>query len=197
MDPQAKLVVNPVAIILVKKGSKGDRLLFRYPYKLSKSEVDEALKNDDTLESFGNTTPGASISSNVLNTQLTFSTPNNSVQSVSVDSSSGGSQTTQKKATKTTPLPTKKNPYTSTKSPNDSVFFDEDSETNKVTGPVEVNPKFALGCREMLNELTDDDLANLLAVNTELSEIKFELKVNQLRFVGHPSLINDPNRPPR
>jgi len=46
---------------------------------------------------------------------------------------------------------------------------------------------------DILSELSDKDLSNLLAVNTELSERKFELKVNELRFVGHPTLMHRPD----
>lgn len=36
------------------------------------------------------------------------------------------------------------------------------------------------------NVLTDQDLSNLFAVKPELCDRKFELKVNDVRFVGHP-----------
>lgn len=31
--------VNPLSIILVKSDSKGDRLLFRYPYRVESNEI--------------------------------------------------------------------------------------------------------------------------------------------------------------
>jgi len=52
---------------------------------------------------------------------------------------------------------------------------------------------FSPGDNEMLRELSDKDLSNLLAVGTELSERKFELKLNLVRFVGHPTLMHNPN----
>lgn len=45
---------------------------------------------------------------------------------------------------------------------------------------------------KMLNELSDKDLSNLLAVGSDLSERKFELKLNYIRFVGHPTLMQHP-----
>lgn len=45
----------------------------------------------------------------------------------------------------------------------------------------------------VLMDLSDKDLSNLLAVNTELAERKFELKVNDVRFVGHPTLMQHPS----
>jgi hypothetical protein len=45
----------------------------------------------------------------------------------------------------------------------------------------------------MLSQLSDKDLSNLLAVNTDLSERKFELKLNYVRFVvGYPTLMHHP-----
>lgn len=34
-----KMEVNPLSIILVKSDSKGDRLLFRYPYRVESNEI--------------------------------------------------------------------------------------------------------------------------------------------------------------
>jgi hypothetical protein len=45
---------------------------------------------------------------------------------------------------------------------------------------------------KMLRELSDRDLSNLLAVGADLSERKFELKLNYIRFVGHPTLMQQP-----
>lgn len=40
-----------------------------------------------------------------------------------------------------------------------------------------------------LTGLTDEVLSTLFAVKPELCEQKFELKVNDVRFVGHPTSI--------
>lgn len=42
---------------------------------------------------------------------------------------------------------------------------------------------------EELTNFTDDVIANLFAVKMELCDRKFELKVNNVRFIGHPMLI--------
>lgn len=36
--------VNPLSIILVKSDSKGDRLLFRYPYRVESEEIQSQIK---------------------------------------------------------------------------------------------------------------------------------------------------------
>lgn len=40
-----------------------------------------------------------------------------------------------------------------------------------------------------LSGLTDQMLSTLFAVKAELCNRKFELKVNDVRFVGHPTLL--------
>jgi len=54
-----------------------------------------------------------------------------------------------------------------------------------------------------LNEFTDDVISSLFAVKMELCDRKFELKVNNVRFVGHPIQIQtgggrstDPDKKP-
>lgn len=39
-----KMEVNPLSIILVKSDSKGDRLLFRYPYRVESNEIQSQIK---------------------------------------------------------------------------------------------------------------------------------------------------------
>lgn len=41
----------------------------------------------------------------------------------------------------------------------------------------------------MLKGLNDEVLSTLFAVKSELCNRKFELKINDVRFVGHPTLI--------
>lgn len=43
--------------------------------------------------------------------------------------------------------------------------------------------------------LSDEVLSTLFVVKSDLCESKFELKVNDIRFVGHPTLL--PSRGPK
>ncbi|ODM97728.1 Nitrogen permease regulator 3-like protein, partial [Orchesella cincta] len=79
------------------------------------------------------------------------------------------------------------NPYSVSKNPTDDLFT-EPSFANSTTD----GRKFSLDGSEMLSQLSDKDLSNLLAVNSDLAERKFELKLNFVRFVGHPTLMHNP-----
>ncbi|CAB3379353.1 Hypothetical predicted protein [Cloeon dipterum] len=103
---------NPLSIILVKSDSKGDRLLFRYPY--------------------------------------------------ATESRHG--ETTHKK---------RKSVYALTTS--------DDLEPPHQMSNISHN---------QLTGFSDEVLSNLFAVKSDLCENKFELKVNDVRFVGHPTLVN-------
>ncbi|CAG9861909.1 unnamed protein product [Phyllotreta striolata] len=109
--------VSPLSIILVKSDSKGDRLLFRYPF--------QTRCNDEP-------------------------------------SSKG-----------------RKNPY-----------------TLPVVDDLLQSPKqsFSNINKENLTGLTDEVLSSLFAVKTELCNRKFELKVNDVRFVSHPTLLQLRNK---
>ncbi|KAJ9590604.1 hypothetical protein L9F63_016374 [Diploptera punctata] len=106
---------NPLSIILVKSDSKGDRLLFRYPYAA-----------DASLE--------------------------------------GGQQSRRR------------NPYALTV-----------TEDLLQTPP----PQTSNIHKGRLTGFSDEVLSTLFAVKPELCERKFELKVNDVRFVGHPTLLSD------
>ncbi|MPC18684.1 Nitrogen permease regulator 3-like protein [Portunus trituberculatus] len=106
--------VDPLCIIIVKNGSRGDRLLFRYPYT---DEVTLETKIKDKRP-----TPYSLI------TEESIQTP--------------------------------PEPHTSNISNGKLVGFH------------------------------DKTLSNLFAVKSELSDSKFELKVNDVRFVGHPLRLN-------
>ncbi|XP_063860147.1 GATOR1 complex protein NPRL3-like isoform X3 [Scylla paramamosain] len=106
--------VDPLCIIIVKNGSRGDRLLFRYPYS---DEVTLETKIKDKRP-----TPYSLI------TEENIQTP--------------------------------PEPHTSNISNGKLVGFH------------------------------DKTLSNLFAVKSELSDSKFELKVNDVRFVGHPLRLN-------
>ncbi|XP_053680973.1 GATOR complex protein NPRL3 [Anopheles nili] len=104
--------VNPLSIILVKSDSKGDRLLFRYPYTLPQQ----------------------------LQTAVT---------------------------------PSRKTPYSLINTGDDILQHAPPSNI----------------CFDQLYGISDKDLATLFAVKAELCNQKFELKVNDVRFVSHPTLL--------
>ena len=106
---------NPLSIILVKSDSKGDRLLFRYPY--------------------------------------------------AADASNESGQQSRRR-----------NPY--------SLTVTEDL----LQTPPPQTSNIYKGC---LTGFSDEVLSTLFAVKPELCERKFELKVNDVRFVGHPTLLSD------
>ncbi|XP_055628465.1 GATOR complex protein NPRL3 isoform X2 [Toxorhynchites rutilus septentrionalis] len=106
--------VNPLSILLVKSDSKGDRLLFRYPYTVPQQ----------------------------FQTCVT---------------------------------PARKTPY---------------SIVNNTDDILQNTPSMASNiCCDQLYGISDDVFANLFAVKTELCNQKFELKVNDVRFVSHPTLM--------
>lgn len=109
---------DPISVILVKSDSKGDRLLFRYPYV-----------TDNAAE---------------LNLQHR-----------------------------------KKNPY--------SLTITEDLLQSPATQTFNIDKGHLTG-------FTDEVLSTLFAVKQELCEAKFELKVNDVRFVGHPTLLQSSSR---
>ncbi|XP_031622101.1 GATOR complex protein NPRL3 [Contarinia nasturtii] len=104
--------VNPLSIILVKSDSKGDRLLFRYPYCMESNEP--CLQNK------------------------------------------------------------RRNPY--------SIPAQEDI----LQSPPPQTSNIHQG---QLSGFTDEVLSTLFAVKAELCNQKFELKVNDVRFVAHPTLM--------
>ena len=104
--------VNPLSVILVKSDSKGDRLLFRYPFHVE-----------------GNKEP---INLN------------------------------------------RRNPYTLL-SVEDLLQTSPQTTSNISNGH--------------LTGFTDEFLSSLFAVKCELRNRKFELKVNDVRFVSHPTLL--------
>ncbi|XP_023222648.1 GATOR complex protein NPRL3-like [Centruroides sculpturatus] len=112
----------PLGVFLVKSGSKGDRLLFRFPYL-----ADENRKLSERKK--------------------------------------------------------KKNPY--------ALIISEDylSATRNAPWP-DLSDQTLIG-------IPDKVLSNLFAVKPELCGKKFELKVNDVRFVGHPTQLSPPsNREP-
>ncbi|CAH1156187.1 unnamed protein product [Phaedon cochleariae] len=109
--------VSPLSIILVKSDSKGDRLLFRYPFLIKQNNEPSSTH--------------------------------------------------------------RKNPYT--------LPIVEDLLQSPVQPSSNIN-------KENLTGLTDEVLSSLFAVKMELCNRKFELKVNDVRFVSHPTLLQLRNK---
>ncbi|XP_044742248.1 GATOR complex protein NPRL3 [Chrysoperla carnea] len=109
--------VNPLSIILVKSDSKGDRLLFRYPYRTTENTepLDRKRRNPYAL----------------TNTEDLLQSPPPPISNI--------------------------------------------YKGNYLTG------------------FSDEVLSTLFAVKPELCNRKFELKVNDVRFVGHPTLLTPSN----
>jgi hypothetical protein len=109
---------NPISIILVKSDSKGDRLLFRYPYIQINDQDNEANKLDKKNSPF-------SIS--LLEEQ-----------------------------------------------------HKDDNQMRQLSG--------------IENGMESDEvLSSLFACKLELANQKFELKINEIRFVSHPSKMQNKN----
>ncbi|KAK4875348.1 hypothetical protein RN001_011770 [Aquatica leii] len=106
--------VNPLSIILVKAGSKGDRLLFRYPYHEQENNEPSGTK--------------------------------------------------------------RKNPY--------ALSVAEDLLQSPLPPISNIN-------KGGLTGISDELLSSLFAVKQELCNQKFELKVNDVRFVGHPTSLKN------
>ncbi|XP_052873470.1 GATOR complex protein NPRL3 [Anopheles cruzii] len=126
--------VNPLSIILVKSDSKGDRLLFRYPYNLPQQFQTAVIPTRKTPYSLINT--GDDILQNVPPTNICY-----------------GKQ--------------------------------HDNETMYQS----INNSCRRFGADQLYGISDKDLATLFAVKSELCNQKFELKVNDVRFVSHPTLL--------
>ncbi|XP_039286366.1 GATOR complex protein NPRL3 isoform X1 [Nilaparvata lugens] len=109
---------NPLSVFLVKSDSKGDRLLFRYPY-VGDSRIEQNQQNR------------------------------------------------------------KKNPY--------ALSVAEDLLLSPPPQSFNIEKGQLIG-------FTDEVLSTLFAVKQELCDNKFELKVNDVRFVGHPTLLQTSNR---
>ncbi|CAK1543169.1 unnamed protein product [Leptosia nina] len=106
--------VNPLNIFFVKSDSKGDRLLFRYPYTTDNKGENKQKKNG------------------------------------------------------------RLNPYAINST--EDLLQNPQSQTSNI-------------CKGQLSGFTDEMLSTLFAVKAELCNRKFELKVNDVRFVGHPTLL--------
>lgn len=106
---------NPISILFVKSDSKGDRLLFRYPF-------------------------------------------NSDIEQVSITSH-------------------RRSPYSLTVA-EDFYIAPENSKVHT----------------DCLTSLSDEALSTLFAVKADLVDKKFELKINEVRFVGHPTLVQSKSK---
>lgn len=117
-DRKISLKMELLKVILVKSDSKGDRLLFRYPYVQTRGD-DMANRKDK-----------------------------------------------------------KKNPYSIT-------LLDENSKIDTSIVQLQNNGTYESAA------LSDEVLSNLFACKLELANQKFELKINDTRFVSHPATMQD------
>ncbi|XP_014088445.2 GATOR complex protein NPRL3 [Bactrocera oleae] len=155
--------VNPIAVLLVYMDSKGDRLLFRYPY--------ENVYKDKTPMHSMPLAASAPVLNNLPLVDVAMSSSTTSlVSQVSSDTSR------------------KRNPYAISSS----------DELLQTAPPPNIAPANVFGvCNSLCNTVpkgqlegfTDEVLSTLFAVKQQLCNQKLELKVNDVRFVSHPTLI--------
>lgn len=122
--------VNPLSIILVKSDSKGDRLLFRYPYQNSNSHQNGVQQSKNS----------------------------------------------------------RKTPYSLTTTP-DVLPQTSNIHQGKFLHTKHNDPENKSLLSGQLCGFSDEVLSTLFAVHAELCNRKFELKVNDVRFVSHPTLM--------
>ncbi|XP_067642677.1 GATOR complex protein NPRL3 isoform X2 [Eurosta solidaginis] len=162
-DNLIKMEVNPITVMLVYMDSKGDRLLFRYPYE-------NVRKDKPPLHGMS-----LAVSVPVLNNPPLVDVPMSSsttslVSQVSVESNR------------------KRNPY---------AISSNDELLQTMPPPNAVSPTlFGVfnytsnsAPKGQLEGFTDEVLSTLFAVKQQLCNQKLELKVNDVRFVSHPTLI--------
>ncbi|XP_058985169.1 GATOR complex protein NPRL3 isoform X2 [Musca domestica] len=135
--------INPIAVILVYMDSKGDRLLYRYPYA-----ADKSLNNQNLSYSVNNSLPHVDSSGSLTQ--------------------KSGSDGLQKKRHR---------------------FALQNSDDLLQTQPLNSAGNIAISKAGQLQGFSDDVLAPLFAVKPQLCNQKFELKVNDVRFVSHPTLV--------
>ena len=183
--------IDPVAVLLVSKGSRGDKLLFRYP--VDDGTIDEAQAAllssnrgavvDETLQANASSSAG--------------NAPNHVVLTVSKKNASHPPPQPQQPqqqqqhrfhanslSSSSTTMPYNQNPYTL------PAMGEEPPPQTSTTRSAKV-PNTCLGPDGSLVGISDRILGNLLAVKQELCGGKFELKVNDVVFVGHPKLLVD------
>ncbi|XP_036326603.1 GATOR complex protein NPRL3 [Rhagoletis pomonella] len=159
-----EMEVNPIAVMLVYMDSKGDRLLFRYPYE-------NGYKDKTPLQGL----PLAASAPVLNNPPL-----------VDVAMSSSSTSLVSQISSETC---RKRNPYA----------INSSDELLQTVPPPNVAPTTVFGVcnsamcttvpKGQLEGFTDEVLSTLFAVKQQLCNQKLELKVNDVRFVSHPTLI--------
>ncbi|KAI8122270.1 Nitrogen permease regulator 3-like protein [Lucilia cuprina] len=139
--------VNPMAIILVYLDSKGDRLLYRYPYQLQNGE-----KSSLALPVAPPIVPHVDSSSSIVST-----------------GSKTGNDMIHKKRSR---------------------FALQNSDDLLQPAAPNSGHNIAVTKAGQLHGFADEVLAPLFAVKPQLCNQKFELKVNDVRFVSHPTLVS-------
>ena len=184
--------IDPVAVLLVSKGSRGDKLLFRYP-------VDDGTI-DEAQAALLSSNRGAVVDETLLQANASSSAvsagnaPNHVVLTVSKKNASHPLPQPQQQqqhrfhanslSSSSTTMPYNQNPYTL------PAMGEEPPPQTSTTRSAKV-PNTCLGPDGSLVGISDRILGNLLAVKQELCGGKFELKVNDVVFVGHPKLLVD------
>lgn len=138
---------SPLAIFLVKSGSKGDRLLFRYPYEITDGNHNRRRPSADKRQS--NLTKKLVISNPYLSLQ-----PEDFMNTLPLDSH----------------VKEMRDGQLNLKSSHQSL------EHRHVIDPYV----------STVISLSDKVLSDLFAVKPTLCGQKFEVKINDIRFVGHP-----------
>ncbi|XP_011179579.1 GATOR complex protein NPRL3 [Zeugodacus cucurbitae] len=156
--------VNPIAVLLVYMDSKGDRLLFRYPYE-------NVYKDKTPMHSMPLAASAPVLNNPPLVDVAMSSSTTSLVSQVSSDTSR------------------KRNPYAISSS----------DELLQTAPPPNTAPTNVFGVcnnsmcntvpKGQLEGFTDEVLSTLFAVKQQLCNQKLELKVNDVRFVSHPTLI--------
>ncbi|XP_053210964.1 GATOR complex protein NPRL3-like isoform X2 [Panonychus citri] len=151
-----------LGIFLVKAGSIGDSLLFRYPYTI----------DDETTT----TTPngiGVSPSRQDKKSKNPFALI---VENVNTDSNSSGPGEDNCRT----------GPSSRPNKPSATYCFELDPVSTVATTTTDVN-------LETVVKLPDRVVSTLFAVKNELCGKKIEIKINDVRFVGHPLSIGGPS----
>jgi len=156
--------LQPLSVFLVKNGQGGDRILFRYPYKVSTPKK---------ATFFGNTTGNSGANQS-----------NNSGEPVMYEVNSGnvgGGELDQEVNNSEDMLNLQQAAQAARhkfyKLPAEDILDEDVLEEKHASANLRA---------ETLAEFPSKVLSNMFAVHAKLCDRKFELKINDVRFVGHP-----------
>ena len=146
--------LQPLSVFLVKNGQGGDRILFRYPYKVSTPKKSTLYggggENRENVITEPNPGPGTTVGSDQDMNNIEAMVNNLQVSA----------------RHKFYKLPAED-------------ILDEDVLEEKHAASANLRA-------ETLAEFPSKVLSNMFAVHAKLCDRKFELKINDVRFVGHP-----------